>query len=371
MLNLVLTLFLVRILERYILGRIQNVPRGSGVVRQAAECLKIFFFPMIAVRKIITQFVEIRLAKDNQSHMESALRAAYDGSAFWVNVCPKDRSARMIPRNAIIVDGASWKKPILSVFQRPTLCVPPQCEVLTEIHHDDIPLLLKHKISISQSRIAKDSSITTKVCFGALALYWAYIISKYTYCLWMFQYIPQSYQGQYMFPASILVTLLYSSGRCIAPVFVSVESDDYSLRKDFTAMGAMNHINEDIYTEKISDVKEHVHRKVLIWYRMEQLLGSVLYLISLFGVFYILSVVFTIGIEGIYPGTNPVLSQNVYSSVVASFVIIEPMAHSVVCLLQLGQAYFSNMFISLLLSLLEKVCRAIRFIAMIGLALVM
>ncbi|KAK9762707.1 hypothetical protein K7432_011300 [Basidiobolus ranarum] len=349
---------IMRLLERYTLGRIGNVPNGFGVGKLIAACFVVFCFPMVAVRNIITQFVEIRWAKDNQSHVESALRSAYDGTGFWVNACPKNRSARLINRNEICLDG-SWKKTILSYFQRPTICVPPQCEVLTKIHEEDVPLLLKHKICISQSRIVKDTSPTTKICLIIFTLYWAYVISKYTYCLWMFHYIPESYQAQFMFPVSIFIPLLYSSGKCIAPVFVTVESDPHSLRKDFNIMGTVNQVNEDVYQEKISDSKESARRKILIWYRIEQVLGSIVYLVLQFGAYYGVGQLMVFGVEGTFPQRSPPMAL----VAMVSAVYVEAIAHTTLCLIQLGKAYFTNRFILLLLSLSGKVWRLITIIA--------
>ncbi|KAK9768273.1 hypothetical protein K7432_001187 [Basidiobolus ranarum] len=359
MITIVLTLS-VRILEWYTLGRIWNVPEGFGVGRLITVYLMAFFFPMIAVRDMIIKFVEIRWAKDNQSHVESALRSAYDGTGYWVNVCPKTRSAHLINRNEICLEATSWKKSILSYFQRPIVCVPPQCEVLTKIHKEDVPLLLKHKICISQSRITKDTSITTKTCFIIFTLYWAYVISKYTYCLWMFRYIPESYTAQFMFPPSIFIPLLYSSGKCIAPVFVTVESDPHSLHKDFNTIGTVSQVNEDIYLEKITDSKDSVRRKVLIWYQIEQALGSVLYLFLQFGAFYGTGRLLDFGVEGIFPEPPVPLSM------IAAFlgINIEAIAHSTLCLIELGKAYFANRFILLLLFLLEKPWMLISIIAM-------
>ncbi|ORX95468.1 hypothetical protein K493DRAFT_314992 [Basidiobolus meristosporus CBS 931.73] len=347
----IITLLLVRVLERYALERIQNVPRSFSIGRLFIAYFNTFAMPMIAVRGILTQWVEIRLTKDNQSHLESALRSTYDGTAFWVNACPKTRSAQVIRREELHLDATSWKKTVLDYFQRPTICLPSHCEVLTKIHKEDIPLLLKYKIRVSQDYITKDRSITTKMCFIVIALYWAYIFGKYAYCLWMFRHIPKSYQAFYMFPPSMLIPFLYTSGKCEGPVFVSVESDGHSLRKDFMLFGATNLVSEDVYVEKISEAKDAVREKILKRHWVEQVLGSVLYLFLQFGITYGMSKLVRIGAEGVHPAKAP------SSRMVAVFLAVnlEALIHSVFCIVNLGWVFVSNWLPSMLLSLISAI----------------
>ncbi|ORX95032.1 hypothetical protein K493DRAFT_315232 [Basidiobolus meristosporus CBS 931.73] len=172
-----------------------------------------------------------------------------------------------------------------------------------------------------------------------------YAISTITYCLWTMHHIPEAYQTINLVDVAMVIPLLYSFGKCIAPVFITLESDDFHASKYFVQMTENNQSNEDIYVGKVSSTKESVHKETMLRYAMEQAIGSVAYTILYFVMKFILRRLYSYGIEGIYPlmkEPSIIFPMRVIGMHFAYGRSAEALVHSVARLVRVGQQYFTN-----------------------------
>ncbi|ORX95029.1 hypothetical protein K493DRAFT_315229 [Basidiobolus meristosporus CBS 931.73] len=333
------------IMLRLVLRRIQVVPNALTSFGLFKEYLYAILFPMDSVRNYITQFVEIKSTQASQNQIESALRAAYSGNGYWVNVSPKARAVSALTRGEIVSEARGLKKMMMTSFYKHNICLPEQCQYVSAVVKDDAQLILSNKISISQSRIAEDKSLLTKVCFLLVAMYTMYAISTITYCLWTMHYIPAAYRTINLVDVAMVIPLLYPFGKCIAPVFITLESDDFHASKYFVQMTENNQSNEDIYIGKVSSTKESVHKETMLRYALEQAIGSIIYTALHFMMSYTLEGVYLYGVEGSYPINQEQPPHFFVSILFGPFTYgksAEAIVHSVTHSVRFGQLYFTN-----------------------------
>ncbi|KAK9762870.1 hypothetical protein K7432_010964, partial [Basidiobolus ranarum] len=248
---------------------IPTEPTVSGLILEYAQ---IIWFPIIPIRNLITQFVEIKFARNQDSQVESALRSTFDGTGYWINAIPRARKPPCIDKDLIVGYGSGLKNSILRPFHKHTIQLPIECEAITKISKEDIPLLLQHKFTVTQSRVTRDTTIVTKVCYTILILHWLCAISSYAYALWTTGWFP--FNSHYFEIISIVAPLLYTFEKSVAPVFVSLESDELFLKKDFVLVAERNTIPDHFTKEKVSNTKESVAREIHIRYSIERVVGS-------------------------------------------------------------------------------------------------
>ncbi|KAK9765675.1 hypothetical protein K7432_005796 [Basidiobolus ranarum] len=348
----------VYFLGNLVFRRIQNIPGNITRPGLISEYFFAILFPMDSIRNFITQFVEITLAKDH-SHLESALRSAYAGNGYWVNATPKNRAFQVIVKDSLVGHGSWLANMIMHPLHKHTIRVPTECESLIKMSKDDVSLILKHRTSTTQGRITKDNTIVTKLCFLISTLSWTYTVSAYAYYIWTVQHIPLEYEPNLLFITSIIIPFLWTGGRCIAPVFVSLESDELYLKKDFIQLTDSNKACEDVIGEKISDTKESIQREVYKQYTFERTVGSLTYLFLYLFITYASQKIRSYGIEGTYPNPEPERSEMAFMTLFFKLFYygkyMEATVHSAKCLTELGQAYLANQRIKVMLTYCELV----------------
>ncbi|KAK9720804.1 hypothetical protein K7432_003868 [Basidiobolus ranarum] len=345
--NVILSIF-----GKLLMCRIQSIPSkltAPGVIR---EYISVLLLPMDPVRNLITQFIEIQMTKNHDSQIESVLRSVYDGSAYWMDVTPRAKQFKCYDKLSVVGYGSRLKNAILHPFYKHNVYVPAECQALVKISKEEIPLLLRHKFTIPQSRIAQDTTLATKVCYVAITLIWIYEISTTGYSLCTSQQIRATQIPLSLIKTSIIVPLLYTFEKSIAPVFVSLESDELYLKKDFIQLAESKGISDTV-GEKASDIKDSVQREVHITYLTQRAVGSMVYLVLHFFMDYVMSALYHYSL--IYMHADSILEDPISNGLlimVFAHRFLEAELHTLKCLVDLIQGHVTNKKVEKLIFLL-------------------
>ncbi|KAK9718597.1 hypothetical protein K7432_005370 [Basidiobolus ranarum] len=331
---------IICLLGDLLVRRLQIVPRNFTSWGLMKEYFYAILFPMDSIRNYITQYVEIKSTGGMQGHLESALRSAYAENGYWVNACPKNVNVTVIKRDTAFTEATSVTKAFTSLLHKHTMNIPSDCVLLTKIRKCDIPLILKHKVSVSQGRITKDDTTTTKVCALIVLLGCCYAVPTYLLITWnltLSSVQHELYLTAFISNAIIFVPLFYTFGKCVAPVFVSLESDGPFLNTDFTLLSDSLRLNEEEgLDEWPKDTKESTERRVRIRYELERVIGSVVYLAM-----YLLLIFTTEQPTYRYIRGLTRMSYKSFEKPTL-FPAVEAILHCVLCLITLGKLYFTS-----------------------------
>ncbi|ORX95031.1 hypothetical protein K493DRAFT_301710 [Basidiobolus meristosporus CBS 931.73] len=320
-----------------LLRRMQIIPGSLSTLGLIKEYLWALAFPMDPIRDYITQFVEIKSAGGMQGHAESVLRSAYAGNGYLVDACPKNTNIVTFKKDTVFTEASPPTRFLTSVLHKHTVKIPSDCVLLTKVREQDASLIIKQRFSVSQGRITQDDTTTTKVCALVILLACAYAVPAYfcgTY-IWRLPSGHEPYLSAFINNAIIFSPLFYTFGKCIAPVFITLESDQLSLNPDFTLLSEPSSCEN--LSEKPSETKDVIERKVKLRYLLEKTIGSMVYTV--------LYVMLAFATESPMYWFTPEIGW-VYSyqpqPVETFFPIIETIIHNMLCLNALAMVYFTD-----------------------------
>ncbi|ORX84054.1 hypothetical protein K493DRAFT_307496 [Basidiobolus meristosporus CBS 931.73] len=236
-------------------------------------------YPLCAVRYYITQLVDIDLIKTSRKPLKIVMQSIFEGSAIWVNPLAL-RGIKSVASSHEIDDREPkfYKKRTLSLIVRPDNRITIKHGPWEQVNAGSVSLLVESKLSASHMLETKLTYYLRRIGCLCVTSYLIHGIYAIIQSLRNFGYIPGAHKIMGLISPFLFVPFLCNTSVFQAPVLVTVEVDDCSVHNQGQGSNSSK-------TEESSKMDSSTQRAMLIRYRIQQLVGSLLFMSLYYAVF--------------------------------------------------------------------------------------
>ncbi|ORX84051.1 hypothetical protein K493DRAFT_307493 [Basidiobolus meristosporus CBS 931.73] len=246
-------------------------------------------FPLYAIRHYITQLVGTELVDIDQKSLKTVIQSVFEGRAYLITpIVQSSKIGTAEGTEKVESERNQSKKLELSLLDHPDTRMTAEYKSLMKVKKEDIPWLLQCDLSVYRMRKIKIISYFESV--GALCVTSLWIHSLYV--------VAQSLQNQIGLPGAMKITrlmipllfipLLCKTSLSKGPVYITAKVDGSLKGKGFIESNIRgNGINAQKAADS-SEIGELTPQKILICYRIQRLLGSLLYMILYYAVYFVI-----------------------------------------------------------------------------------
>ncbi|ORX84053.1 hypothetical protein K493DRAFT_307495 [Basidiobolus meristosporus CBS 931.73] len=314
-------------------------------------------FPVLGVRHFITQLVGFDLVKTDQKIRGMVVQSVFDGNAYLID-------PQALNSSTDIADGTeevkgepkASKKLVLSAVDQSATGVTINSRYLTRMKEEDVPLILSSNLSVY--RIPESKVITYLGSIGSLcvASLWIYSICAATQSLRSLGYIPGAKLIRHVILPGLFIPLLCKTSLCKGPVFVDVKGDDGPFSKDYIGSDIKSNGLDVWKAKSSSDIINSTHQKLLFRYRIQRVVGSLIYMLLYYAVYFAIAALATMDTDTVPIALGPRLSKFIYwfNASIAFCKLAEPVMHCLACFILLGQVVIRHPKLLKVLSIFEN-----------------
>ncbi|ORX84050.1 hypothetical protein K493DRAFT_387588 [Basidiobolus meristosporus CBS 931.73] len=308
-------------------------------------------FPICALRHYITQLVNIELIPTNQKVLKEVIRSAIEGSAYWVNHPERDNAANASSSTENTDIESKSSKLVLSPVDQPDIRISTEYGPLIKVKDEDIHLLLENEISISHVPESKLLSYLKKLGFWCALLYWVYVIHEIFQSWLSLGYVTDGQILTNLTNPFFLIPLLHNTSVYKPMLFITVETGDFPPSMAFAKLDARDEKSNTCdasNTPEIPGSSKSMQREALIRYSIQRILGSILYMILYYPLYFGLAALTTSRADTAFSQV-----ELTYLIFIRYCLLAEPIVPCIRSLVTLGQVTFYHPNVLRLLSWCE------------------